>query len=125
MRALRSRHRIFVEHYVFGTLTNSNKNNYGTGAEAARKAGYGSKTARPLTLAHIAWCLMRDDRILAAMAEETIKARRATYLDAVKALQDGIRNPDHKDHARFVAMSLDRNDPIESRQFRRGHSQTC
>ena len=57
---------------------------------------------------------MRDDRMLAAVAEETRKLLRSGHPEAVKAVHAGVRNPEHKDHARFVAMVLDRSDPVES-----------
>jgi hypothetical protein len=31
-------------------------------------------------------------------------------------VQNGIRDPESKDHARFVAMALDRSDPVTTRQ---------
>ena len=36
--------------------------------------------------------------------------------EAVKAMHAMIRNPEHKDHARAVSMSLDRSDPITTHQ---------
>jgi hypothetical protein len=67
-------------------------------------------------MAHVAWKVMRDDRMIAAVAEESRKYLRSIAPEAVKAVQNGVRNAEHKDHARFVAMALDRADPIESRQ---------
>jgi hypothetical protein len=107
----------FATFYVLDTYTNSHKNNYGPQASAARKAGFGGPKTKPKTLAHIGWKLMRDDRMMAAVAEESRKLLRAGQPEAVKAVHNGMRNPDHKDHARFVAMVLDRADPVESRQF--------
>ena len=59
---------------------------------------------------------MRDERIVAAVAEESRKLLRSGAPDAVKAVRDGIRDREHKDHARFVAMVLDRVDPITRHQ---------
>ena len=42
---------------------------------------------------------------------------RAGAPQAVKAVHDGIRNPNHPSHAKFVSMLLDRTDPQESKQF--------
>jgi hypothetical protein len=118
MRALpNDRWRAFAEFYVLDTITNSHKNNYGPQARAARKAGFGGPNTKPRALALMGWRLMRDDRMMAAVAEESRKLLRSGHPEAVKAVLNGIRNPEHKDHARFVAMSLDRADPIESRQF--------
>jgi hypothetical protein len=118
MRALpNDRWRSFVEFYVLGTFRNIHKDSYGAQARAARAAGYGGPRTTPGALAQIAWNLMRDDRMIAAIAEESRKLLRAGAPEAVKAVQNGIRNPNHKDHAKFVAMALDRCDPIESRQI--------
>jgi hypothetical protein len=117
MRALNPRWRAFVEFYLLETFTNSHKANYGAQARAARKAGFGSPKTTTRAMAHMAWRLMRDDRIIAAVAEESRKLLRAGAPEAVKAVHAGIRNPDHKDHARFVAMVLDRADPVESKQL--------
>jgi hypothetical protein len=37
---------------------------------------------------------------------------RAGAADAVKAVQNMVANPEHKDHARAVSMVLDRTDPV-------------
>ena len=118
MKALSNdRHRAFVELYLIETFNNGNKKNYGAQARAARKAGFGSPKTTARVYAHLGWKLMRDDRIVAAIAEESRKLLRAGAPEAVKAVHAGVRNPDHKDHARFVAMVLDRADPVESRQL--------
>jgi hypothetical protein len=113
MRALANdRHRLFVELYLIETFGNGNKKNYGAQARAARKAGFGGQKTRATTYAQIGWKLMRDDRIIAAVAEESRKFLRAGAPEAVKAVLAGIRDPKHKDHARFVGMLLDRADPV-------------
>ncbi len=118
MKALpNDRWRAFVEFYVLETFRNGAKNNYGAQARAARAAGFGSPKSKPKALAHMAWARMRDDRMIAAIAEESRKLLRSGAPEAVKAVHAGIRNPDHKDHARFVAMVLDRADPVESKQL--------
>jgi hypothetical protein len=93
------------------------KPGHGAQTNAARRAGFGRVNTSPLTMARISTRLMHDPRIQAAIAEESRKMLRAGAPDAVKAVYNGIRNPEHKDHARFVAMVLDRSDPTESRQF--------
>jgi hypothetical protein len=75
MRALpNNRWRAFVEFYVFASFTNGRKNNFGAQAEAARKAGFGDARTRPKTLAQIGWKLTRDDRMIAAIGEESRNA---------------------------------------------------
>jgi hypothetical protein len=118
MKALpNDRWRAFVEFYLIETCTNASKKNHGAQAAAARKAGFGNPDTDPHGFAHIAWRLMRDDRVIAAVAEESRKMLRAGAPEAVKAVLAGVRDPDHRDHGRFVAMLLDRADPIESRQL--------
>jgi hypothetical protein len=116
MRALPSdRWRAFVTFYLMETCTNKNKDF--RGAQAARKAGFGTPNTRPAHMANMAWRIMRDDRMIAAIAEESRKFLRSSIApEAIAALQNGVRNPDHKDHGRFVAMALDRLDPIVTRQ---------
>jgi phage terminase small subunit len=92
------------------------KPGHGAQTNAARRAGFGRVNTTPLTMAQISTRLMHDPRIQAAIAEESRKMLRAGAPEAVKAIYAGIRNPEHKDHARFVAMVLDRSDPTESRQ---------
>jgi hypothetical protein len=111
MKALpNERWRTFVEFYLL------EKPGYGAQVNAARRAGFGKPKSTPLNMARIASRLMRDDRVIAAIGEEARKLLRGGAPDAVKALQNMIRDPKHKDHARAVAMLLDRVDPITSHQ---------
>jgi hypothetical protein len=108
MRALpNDRWRDFVRALVtqagHGALTN-----------AARAAGFG-KNSKGATLAKFAHNLSRDDRTIAAIAEESRKIVRVGHPEAANALLDLIRNPAHKDHGRAVTALLDRVDPIVSR----------
>jgi hypothetical protein len=100
--------RNFVEFLVM------EKPGYGAQVNAARRAGFGHARTTPLNMASIASRLMGDARIQAAIAEESRKLLRGGAVEAVKAVHNGIRNPNHKDHARFVAMVLDRVDPVET-----------
>jgi hypothetical protein len=83
------------------------------------KAGFG-KHSRPtsprLNLSKSAFKLCADVRIINAIAEESRKVLRIGHPEAVNALYAMIRDPEHKDHARAVAMVLDRVDPVETRQ---------
>ena len=106
MRALPNhRWRAFVEFYLL--------ENPGRGAQtnAARRAGFGNARTSPLNMAHIAWRLMRDERMQAAIAEEARKVLRGCAPEAAKALIELVRNPEHKDHARGIQMVLARTDP--------------
>jgi phage terminase small subunit len=105
MRALNSRQRAFVTFYIL--------ENPGRGAQtnAARRAGFGTARSKPIDMAHQAWRLMSDERIQAAIAEEARKLLRGSAPEAAKALLELVRNPDHKDHARGIAMVLARTDP--------------
>jgi hypothetical protein len=111
MKALpNSRWRAFVEFYLLSTQ------GHGAQAAAARRAGFGSPKSTPRAMAHIGWRLMRDQRIIEAVAEESRKLLRSGQPEAVKALHAMVRNADHPGHTRAVGMLLDRCDPIESRQ---------
>ena len=106
MRALsNNRHRAFVEFYLL------EKPGHGAQTNAARRAGFGHSRTTPLNMARIASRLMRDDRIIAAIAEEARKIVRGGAPEAAKALLELVRNSDHKDHARGIAMVLARTDP--------------
>jgi len=117
MKALpNERWRAFVQFYLLETYQNKKKDNFGAQAAAARQAGFGNPKTTNRSMAHIAWRMMRDERMIAAIAEESRKYLRSIAPEAVKAVLQGIRNPDAKDHARFVAMALDRADPVTSHQ---------
>ena len=106
MRALpNNRWRAFVEFYLL------EKPGYGAQANAARRAGFGAPKSTPLSLTQTASRLMRDDRMIAAIAEEARKMLRGGAPDAVKALLSLVRDPKHKDHARGIALVLARTDP--------------
>jgi phage terminase small subunit len=102
--------RAFIEFYLL------EKPGHGAQTNAARRAGFGNPKTTPLNMARIASRLMRDPRMQAAIAEEGLKIVRGGAPEAAKALLNLIRNPDHRDHARGIAMLLDRSDPIISKQ---------
>jgi phage terminase small subunit len=97
--------RNFVEFYILEGP------GHGAQTNAARRAGFGKPTTKPLYMARIASRLMADPRMQAALAEEARKIVRGGSPEAAKALLNLIRNPDHKDHARGIAMLLARTDP--------------
>lgn len=104
MKILNDKQRAFVRALVTG------KPGYGSLTRAYRKSGYG-KNSKPATQSKEAHHLSRDDRIIAAIAEETRKVIRVGHPEAVAALFNMIRDPEHRDHARAVAMVIDRCDP--------------
>jgi hypothetical protein len=97
--------RNFVEFYVL------EKPGYGAQVNAARRAGFGRPRTSALNMARIASRLMADDRILAAIAEEARKIVRGSAPEAAKALLNLVRDSEHRDHARGIAMVLARTDP--------------
>jgi hypothetical protein len=97
--------RAFVVAYVTG------KPGLGAITRAARLAGFGGKGGTSVHLRKQAWQLAHDDRMVAAIAETAKKVIRAHAPEAVSALQALIRNPEHRDHVRAIAMILARTDP--------------
>ena len=99
-----------VKYYITG------KPGYGAQTHAAYRAGFGKPHTTPLVMAHIASRLFSDERVVAAIAEESRKIIRVGAPEAVAALLNLIRNPEHKDHARAIAIVLDRTDPVTTHQ---------
>ena len=123
MRALpNDRWRLFVETFLWETFTNGNKNNFGAQAAAARKAGFGTPRSKPITLAHIGWRLLKDDRMVAAVAEESAQAVEGRRTQAVKAVHDGIRNPNHPSHAKVRGHAARSHRPAREQAVGRGHA---
>jgi hypothetical protein len=106
MKALpNNRYRAFIEFYLL------EKPGHGAQTNAARRAGFGHARTTPLNMARIASRLMRRDDVVAAIAEEARKIVRGGAPEAAKALLNLVRDPEHKDHARGIAMVLARTDP--------------
>jgi hypothetical protein len=109
MKALPTeRHRAFVRALY------QVKPGHGANVKAAKLAGWGSTTSSPASLATIASRLAHDDRVLAAIREEDEKRIRSSAPRAISALSALVENPKHKDHARGIAMVLDRVHPAET-----------
>ena len=109
MRALVPMQRDFVRHLLTG------KPGYGAQTRAARLAGYG-KHSTAATLSKHAHDLSRNPKIIAAIYEEAKKVIRGVgQAEAVAAIMHLIRDPEHRDHARAVAMVIDRTDPAISK----------
>jgi hypothetical protein len=118
VRALpNDRQRAFVQFYLWETFNNKRPKNYGAIVDAARAAGYGNPNTTAKNMGNIGWQLMRDERMIAAIAEESRKYMRAGAPEAVAAVRALVRNPDHPGHVRGIQMLLDRADPVESRSF--------
>jgi hypothetical protein len=83
----------------------------GAATAAARAAGFGKANSSALTMAQIASRLLRDPRVVAALAAESKKLLRAGAPEATKALMALIRNPEHRDHGRAIGLVLARVDP--------------
>jgi hypothetical protein len=109
MRALPSdRHRAFV------LALYQIKPGYGAHVKAAKMAGFGTSTSSAKSWSVIASQLAHDERVLEATREEDEKRIRASAPRAVRALAHLVENPNHRDHARGIAMVLDRAHPIET-----------
>ena len=87
---------------------------HGARVKAAKLAGFGTPQSSPQSMATIASRLSHDERVLAAIAEEDQKYIRSSAPRAIGALSRLIENPRHKDHARGIAMVLDRTMPLET-----------
>jgi hypothetical protein len=87
---------------------------HGARVKAAKIAGFGCDHSTPQTMATIASRLNHDERVLAAIAEEDQKFIRGSAPRAMGALSRLIEDPRHKDHARGIAMLLDRTMPLET-----------
>jgi hypothetical protein len=108
MKALPTdRHRAFVR--ALYTV----KPGHGANVKAAKLAGFGTLASTPQSMATIASRLAHDERVIEAIAEENEKYIRSSAPRAVRALSALIENPNAKDHARGIAMVLDRTNPVE------------
>jgi hypothetical protein len=109
MKALPTpRHRAFVRALY------QVKPGHGMYVKAAKLAGFGAPTSTPQSMATIASRLKSDERVIAAISEEDQKHIRGAAPRALRALDRLIDNPNHKDHARGIAMVLDRVHPAET-----------
>jgi hypothetical protein len=97
--------------YVYHLVTQ--KPGHGALTRACRAAGFG-KNSNPTNLAKLAWRMSRDERLIAAVAEESKKVIRLGHPEAVAAVLALVRNSKHRDHMRAVDAILSRADPIES-----------
>jgi hypothetical protein len=109
MKALPTdRHRAFVRAMY------QVKPGFGAAVRAAKVAGFGTPESTPQSMATIASRLTHDERVQAAFVEQDQLYIRASAPRAIRALSSLIENPNSKDHARGIAMVLDRVHPAES-----------
>jgi phage terminase small subunit len=106
---LSDRHRAFV------LALYQVKPGYGAHVKAAKLAGFGTSTSSAKSWSVIASRLAHDSAIQAALHEEDQRRIRAAAPRAVRALAGLIEDPGHRDHARGIAMVLDRVHPVEVR----------
>jgi hypothetical protein len=108
MRALSGWHRAFVRAYVM----NPNPNVGGGKAAAYRAAGMGLNSSKEQQ-AKYAWDLCQDDRVQAAIAEESKRLVRAGAPGASNVLFDVLYDPTTSaaDKLRAAGMVLARTDP--------------
>ena len=85
MKALSEQHREFVYHYVTAPPKK------GSLVEAYRQAGYGAGST-PTIQAKAAWRLSRDERVIAAISEESKKILRVAFPEAANALVNLVRD---------------------------------
>lgn len=108
MKALPTdRHRAFVRAMY------QVKPGHGAAVRAAKFAGFGTPESTPQSMATIASRLTHDPRVQEAFAEHDQLYIRASAPRAIRALSSLIENPNAKDHARGIAMVLDRVHPAE------------
>jgi hypothetical protein len=87
---------------------------HGARVKAAKLSGWGTPQSSAQTMATLASRLSHDERVLAAIAEEDQRFIRSSAPRAMGALSRLIEDPRHKDHARGIAMVLDRTMPLET-----------
>ena len=87
---------------------------YGVNVRAAKMAGYGTDRTTWKCWSVIGSRVAHDEKVLAAIAEEDKKRIRASAPRAVRALQNLVESPGHRDHIRAVTAVLDRVHPAET-----------
>ena len=108
---------------------------HGAATAAARAAGFGTPTTRPIVMARYAHRLIQDPRIQNALMEESKKMLRAHAPEAVNALLAIVRDVRHKDHVRgifpfarphrFGGIAFDRSPPGRNQPHGRGFAGAC
>jgi hypothetical protein len=86
----------------------------GASIYAAQVAGYGTEKSSRKSFGVMAARLMADERVQAAISEESRKRLRGLAPSAVAAIERLVNDPDHRDHGRALDMVLSRSDPPTS-----------
>ena len=105
MRDLNPMQREFVRHYVAEVMVKP----FGAQTRAAKAAGYTGKN-----VTNHAYDLTQNDKVVAAIGEESKRLIRVGHPEAVGALFKLIRNPKHPAHGRAVLSLIDRIEPATS-----------
>lgn len=87
---------------------------HGAGVFAARAAGYGTSTSSRQSIAQMAYSLMHDPKVEAAVAEVSKQHLTVLGPHAVRALRRVLDNPGHRDHGRALGIIFDRVAPQQS-----------
>jgi hypothetical protein len=90
------------------------KPGHGANVKAAKLSGWGTPSSSAQSMATIASRLAHDERVLEAIRQEDEKRIRSSAPRAIAALSALVENPKSKDHAREIAMVLDRVHPVET-----------
>lgn len=112
MRQLTPKQRLFVWHYI----TEVGKKPYGAQTRAARKAGYGTPTSSLQSMAQMAYQVMSDSNVQAAVGEAAREIIRAGSIEASNAIMETIRDKNNKDRMRAASLVLERTFPVISHQ---------
>ena len=107
MRELSEQQQNFV--YLYASMAHRR----GGLVEAYRQAGYGQGST-PTNQAKGAWRLSHDERVMAAIAEETKKKFRVASFKAINAAENILDDPTHRDHGRAVGWWMERMLPVET-----------
>lgn len=79
---------------------------------ATRAAGYGTPESSTKSLSVIGSRLHTNAKIQAALAEESYRRLRGLAPSAVKALENLLDDPHHKEHGRAIGLILERTDAV-------------
>ena len=112
MRELTPQKRLFVWHYI----TEVGKRPYGAQTRAARKAGYGTPTSSVQSMAQMAYQVMSDPEVQAALSEHAREIVRAGSVEASHALMEVVRDKANPQRMRAVSLIMERTFPVISHQ---------
>jgi hypothetical protein len=89
---------------------------FGAPSRAARLAGWGTETSSKNSITSMASRLMHNEAVLDAIREYGEQFLRGAGPNALRALENLVNSPAHKDHGRAVAAVIDRLYPAEQVQ---------